>query len=294
MTPAIPLVVSGAEPLESRRDLGPTMANLTSVRLAAAFTAAVILVGAGLVAQGQSALLYQDRGDRDEGLRSTGVSGNDLELLSARAYGPQVAGMEAKGLWAETVKARFYLPEPTGVFLVVRQLRSVLNYYWLSLPGRRIAKATPWQGSVTHEYAWPTSLVLAQVDGVSINNLGAVVRLDQPDEASKQRVAPVAIFDREAVENVDAYRFTWRPLNRVHVDASVAPQGSGPARQLRPRIWEDKGSQFTIEWRPGLAPEGWYRLVLNGEFSNSDKLAREVGFYHRRRLNDPVRRGSPR
>ena len=68
-----------------------------------------------LLAQYQQALLFQNRGDRYEGLRTLAVGGFDIELLSARVDGPLPTTPQGAPpwprAWADTACLRFYLPE---------------------------------------------------------------------------------------------------------------------------------------------------------------------------------------
>jgi hypothetical protein len=262
--------------------------------VASLFLATVAVIA--VQAQYDPKLLYQRRGERDEGVRTVAVGGQDIELVSARIDGPKLPGTSPSvpaPAWSDSVKARFYLPESGGAYLAVRQLRSQSTYYWLSLPAKDDESlAGGWRAMATNEYAWPTSTVLANLKDVTLDDLGAVVRLGQAGDSNIQRVLPVALYTHDSIDSVDAYRFTWRPLIRVNVTADVYARGgdSRPSLLNRPAKWEDAGSPFTILWKPGNAPEGWYRLVLAGYFQNNRKLDREVVFYHHRTLSNAITR----
>jgi hypothetical protein len=288
-------VVDGAE-----KPIGSVRVQHPAIRIAL-MVATAALTSAAVAAQYDVRLQYQRRGDREEGLRSIAVGGRDIDLVSARIDGPRNPSSalppSAGPAWGESVKARFFLPESSGVYLTVRQLRSQSTYYWLTFPARdEPDPSSGWSISATNEYAWPTSTVLARLRGVTLDDLGAVVRLGQPAATNVQRVLPVALFDRDAITVVDAYRFSWRPLNRVNVTVEIRSVGGDLKRKpyyTRAGRWEDAGSPFTVVWSPADAPEGWYRAILSGYFDNNARLDREVVFYHRPILSNTIRRAAP-
>src|SRR5262245_26083175 len=112
-----------------------------------------------LAAQYDPVLQYQSRGDRTEGLKTIPVGGLDIELLSARidAGQPTVARS-----WADTLRARFFLPESATVHLTVRQLRSRSTYYWLDYPAPA-DRSLIWKVGAVNDYGWPTQTVLRQL-----------------------------------------------------------------------------------------------------------------------------------
>ena len=81
-------------------------------------SAIALLVFVTALTQYAPDLQYQKRGDRFEGVRAGGVSGYDVELLSAR-----VESSALPATWPDTAAVSFFLPESTPVHLVVRQLR---------------------------------------------------------------------------------------------------------------------------------------------------------------------------
>jgi hypothetical protein len=257
------------------------------LRRALASAAIIGLVATWAAAQYEPALQYQRRGDRDEGLRTVAIGGAvDIELVSARVDGPRAAAVARTASWGESIKARFFLPAPGSAYLLIRQLRSQSSFYWLSFPTRtQMELATTWAPKQTNEYVWPT-LVLSRAGSVSLDNLGAVVRFREQSAGNIQEVLPVALFDRDAIETVESYRFSLRPLTKVNVTAKILREGT--ELFSRPRLWEDADSPFTVLWTPGAAPEGWYRLLLTGFFENNSALNREIRFYHRRALTGAV------
>jgi hypothetical protein len=261
-------------------------------------TGAVALLSTVMAAtQYAPILLYQQRGDREEGLRTIPVAGGlQVELVSARIEGPASTSQPptpASFTWAETVTVRFYLPEPDDAFLTVRQLRAQASYYWLTFPARREARlAGKWTAGATNEYAWPTSSVLARLPEIRLGDLGAVVRMGQQGATNLQRVLPAALFDREPIEVVDAYRFSLRPLSRVNVTAVILRDST--ELQRRDSTVEDADSPMTVRWRPGTAPEGWYRLVVSAASGNQQaRLDQEIRFYHQPVLRRAIRQGAP-
>src|SRR5207302_738966 len=176
-----------------------------------------------LLAQYRQALLFQDRGDRYEGLRTLAVGGFDVELLSARVDGaiptaPQGVPSRRRG-WADAARLRFYLPEtekPEMVRVTVRQLRSGTTYYWLN------QVKSKWQPRAVNGYEWSTATVLKNLDNVRLEDLGATVRIANDDLPEPfERVLPVVLFEQQPLEVARFYRFSLKTNGRAKVTARV-------------------------------------------------------------------------
>jgi hypothetical protein len=251
------------------------------------------IAGAGLVSfeiLGQTydpSLQYTRRGRHYEGLRTIPIAGN-LQLLSARAVvNSQVRGPDAAAFpgWEEFARLRFHLPRADRVTITVRQLRSGSTYYLLD---RVEGTWTP--GSV-NEYAWPTAPVLRKLTTVRPDDLGAVVNLGSGKDTNRETVLPAVLFDdiRQAGA-LRHYRFSLKTTGRVKVDAAIF----FGAREVfrRPTSLEESGSPFTVVWPAPASAEGWYRLVLGGQYEDGAKIDKEVTFYHSRASVSA--RGTPR
>ena len=87
-----------------------------------------------------------------------------------------------------------------------------------------------------------------------------------------------------SVLEVDAvredYRFTFKTDGRARVEVTIL-DGAKPVGRRDPN-WEDEGSPFVVAWLPPpTAREGWYRLLLSGQFEDGKKLDKVMQFYHR-------------
>jgi hypothetical protein len=235
--------------------------------------AALLLTSLPLFAQYDSALQYQNRGNRHEGLKSKPVSGYDVELLSAL-----VDWREPSSAWPETVHLRFYLPTAEPVFVTVRQPRPKTTYYWLD----KVEPPSPWRAGAFNEFAWPTSTVLRSLPSVTFEDLGAVVRLRQAEPSREELIAPAALFHAQPPSAVSAYRFTFKTNGAAHVAGAIYRDGQKEAIYQRPQDREQPGSPFTLRWDAQGQPEGEYLLVLSGFFDNDNtQLLKRVTFYHR-------------
>ena len=224
-----------------------------------------------LLAQYDSKLQYQDRGDRWEGVKPKPVSGNDIELLSAL-----VDYREPGSGWPPALHLRFYLPAAGPVAITVRQPRPKTVYYWLD----EVMPAAPWRPKAINEYTWRTEPVLQKLSSVAVSDLGAVVRLSTAKGPAKQeRVAPAALYQTQPPAAASGYRFTFKTNGAAQVTATVY-RGDRQVFQ-RPPNRETAGSPFTVSWSAQGQPDGEYRLVLAGHFDTNSRLDQEVVFYHR-------------
>jgi hypothetical protein len=233
--------------------------------------AALVLLGAlPLLAQIDSALQYQNRGDRYEGLKPKPVSGYDIELLSAL-----VDWRESGAGWPATLRLKFYLPAEDRVFVTVRQPRPKTTYYWLD----KVKPPSPWRRSAFNEYAWPTEPVLRKLPSVTLDDLGAVVRLRQADPSKREAVAPAALYSLRPPAIADGYRFTFKTNGTAFVTCTIY-RGDQKVFQ-RPQNRERAGSPFTLDWETRGQPDGEYRLALSGYFDDNTPLVKEIVFHHR-------------
>ena len=236
--------------------------------------AALLLLGAAvstpLLAQYDSKLEYQNRGNRHEGLKPKPVSGYDIELLSAL-----VDYREPSPGWPPTLHFEFYLPADEPVFVTVRQPRPKTAYYWLD----KVVLPAPWRPRALNDYSWPTETVLKQLSSVTPDDLGVVVRLRQENPSRKETIAPAAFFHTHPPDAVDGYRFTFKTNGTAYVTCRIY-RGEREVYH-RPQNRERAGSPFTLSWDSKAQPDGEYRLELSGYFDNNVQLAKEIVFYHR-------------
>ncbi len=244
-----------------------------SRRLGRMAFAALLLTALPLLAQYDPKLQYQDRGDRREGLKPKPVSGNDVELLSALVDYREEGGSG----WSPALHLRFVLPAAGPVSITVRQPRPKTLYYWLD----EVVPRLPWRPRAVNEYTWPTEPVLQKLSAVTLEDLGAVVRLSTAKGPSKQeRVAPAALFQTQPPTAASGYRFTFKTNGTAYVTGKIYRGDQKVFERQQNR--ETAGSPFTLSWPAQGQPDGEYRLVLSGFFDNTnDQLAQEVVFYHR-------------
>lgn len=241
-----------------------------SWRLGQTLATVLLLATLPLLAQYDPALQYQNRGNRWEGLKPKPVSGYDIELLSAL-----VSDREASPTWPTMLRLKFYLPAAESAFVTVRQPRPKTVYYWLD----KVVPPTPWRPQAFNEFAWPTEPVLRNLTSVTLDDLGAVVRLRQEGPSKSETVAPAALYLTKPPTAVSGYRFTFKTNGTAYVTCKIY-RGDKEVYK-RPQSQEKAGSPFTVSWEPQGQPEGEYRLSLSGYFDNDDQLAKEVVFYHR-------------
>lgn len=233
---------------------------------------ALLLTALPLLAQYDPALQYQKRGNHSEGLRPKPVSGYDVELLSALVDYREPSSTT----WPPTLHLRFYLPDPEPVFVNVRQPRPKTTYYWLD----KVVPPTPWRPQAFNEFTWPTEPVLQKLSSMTLDDLGAVVRLRQPDPSNEETIAPAALFHTQPPSAANGYRFTFKTNGTAYVTCKIF-RGDKEIDQ-RPQNREKAGSPFTWSWNAQGQPEGEYRLVLSGYFDNNQDLDKTVIFYHRK------------
>lgn len=221
-----------------------------------------------------SRVRYQQRGSHYEGLRAEPISGS-VRLLSARIVDEAATRSSSaqQPAWEQNAILRFYLPTAGDVSVVVRQIRPGSTYYVMD----RVEST--WTAGRENEYVWPTDPVLQRLPDVRPDDLGAVVALTAPGHSSDERILPVSLFS-STTPSAKTYRFTFKTDGRARVEAAIL-DGAKPVGQRGPN-WEDEGSPFVVAWSPGpSAREGWYRLLLRGQFEDGKKLDRVLQFYHR-------------
>jgi hypothetical protein len=138
---------------------------------------------------------------------------------------------------------------------------------------------SPWTVGRDNRYAWPTEPVLRKLSQLRPEDLGAVVSLGPGTNRSVEKVLPVHLL-ADTPPSAIAYRFTFKGDARARVEATVL----AGARRVghRDPNWEEQGSPFVVGWSPSPDDrEGWYRLLLSGQFEDGRRLDKVVEFYHR-------------
>jgi hypothetical protein len=176
---------------------------------------------------------------------------------------------ETSDTWPQTLHLKFYLPAAEPVFLTVRQPRPKTAYYWLD----QVVPSAPWRPRAFNEFTWPTEPVLQKMGSVTLDDLGAVVRLRQQDPGENETIAPAALFYTQPPPAATGYRFTFKTNGAAQVTCKIY-RGDKEVYQ-RPQNREKAGSPFTLSWDAQGLPEGEYRIVLSGYFDNNTQLAKE-------------------
>jgi hypothetical protein len=236
--------------------------------------AAVLVAQFGLCDAGAGQLDYQKRDNRYEGVRARPVSGFDIELLAA-----QIDFSDSAGELGDQFHARFYLPRPTKVHLVVREL-DYRHFYWLD----RAAPESPWKPGFGNVFTWPTADVVRHLSGLRISDLGALARLGRETPSATEEVAPVVLYQSQFPAKVGGYVFHFRLRDDANIGGAVYKQAGGDPVAAFERQRRFGGRPFTMEWDANKPPaaEGAYKLVLSGYLLKSnDRISQVVQFYHR-------------
>lgn len=231
---------------------------------------ALFVITLPLLAQYDPKLQYQNRGNRHEGLKPKPVSGYAVELLSAL-----VDYREPSPTWPPTLRLRFYLPTAEPAFIIVRQPRPRTTYYWLD----KAVPAAPWRPRAFNEFSWETASVLRNLPRMTVEELGAVVRLGREDGSQREWIAPAALFHTQPPTTASGYRFTFKTNGSAYVTAKIY-RGETMIYH-RPQNRERPGSPFTLSWAADGHTDGEYRLVVSGYFDDNTQLAKEIVFHHR-------------
>jgi hypothetical protein len=218
---------------------------------------------------------YQDRGDRHEGIRPKPVSGDDIQIVSARA---EPVGWPV-GEAPEQMHLRFFLPADGPVHVTVREL-DYRYYYWLD----RVRPRQAWQGGQANAFSWPTGDVLLWLydRGLEPADLGAVVRLTPTSyPTAEERVAPAVLAGDDRPVAVESYLFTFKTNMPARLSCHLYREGR------RKPVWSktfkrvSAGRPFTCPVPTDRLDRGSHRLVVDGySLDTSAPVTQEVAFFH--------------
>jgi hypothetical protein len=221
----------------------------------------------------QTELIYQNRGDRYEGIRPRPVSGYEIEMISFLAdY------KDSTNRFPEQIRVRFYLPEQDEVYVTVRE-QDYKTFYWLD----RVKPAKNWQPRSHNEFTWFTEPVLKKLEQhLDVYALGVVIRIGYQNPSINERLAPAILYHSRPPDTVEAYLFTMKTNADARLSCSVW-RGRDKTKLLTQIVRRiDGGRPFTVRWAAGEAEEGSYTLRCKGYFLDTNAAIHQtVDFYHR-------------
>ena len=231
----------------------------------------------------QSDLKYEKRGTRYEGIREEAVAGYDIELLSA-----QVDYRETFNRLPDVLKVRFYLSEKAKTFLTVREINNRF-FYWMDG-----VQSDRWQQGYNN-FEWPTASVLRKLAGVDrrypeglteMYALGVVARVGKDKPSIEEQVAPVFFYHQQLPSTVDGYLFTLKPAKFSRITCVVYKGNSEDAVNSENFPTVSGDTPFTFKVDALNMEAGWYRVVVNGIFTQTNnKFKKVISFYHHRSVS---------
>jgi hypothetical protein len=219
-------------------------------------------------------LVYQNRGDRHEGVRPKPVSGWNIEVISVL-----VDYQEPAAQLPDQLRVGFYLQsQPLAVHLTVRE-QDYRLYYWLD----KVKPAKGWQAGAVNVYTWPTGPVLRQLDEkLNPYDLGVLIRLGKETPGRNEDVAPAILYYRQPPAQIGGYLFTMKANGDARLSCKVV-RGKESAELMRQSFSRLPGGRpFTVRWDTGGAQEGQYSMICKGFFlDTNEELNQTVSFFHR-------------
>ena len=219
--------------------------------------------------------LYQDRGNRNEGIKSRAISSSDIELISALVdYREQTVQLPKQ------LKIRFYLRQSNEVYVTIREIDN-RYYYWMD----EIEPFTPWRKASYNEFVWPTKDVLQHIvqrmGPMNMYDLGAVARLGSNKPQPKENVAPIIFYHTQLPARIEGYLFTFKIGNDARIQADVYRGTSKDSLFTQTFRRQRYDRPFTVHWKSKEHSEGEYKIIVGGYFLDSGRhFAGEVHFYH--------------
>ena len=224
----------------------------------------------------QTDLLYQRRGNRYyEGVKRRPVAGYAIELISVLInYRENINQMPNQ------LKVKFYLRQPSDVYLTVREL-DYKYYYWLD----RAKPAVPWRPGFDNGFEWPTDFVIKHLKGMTMYDLGVLVRLGNENPTSVEQVAPAILYHLVPPQDMKGYLFTFKTNDDARISCSIYK--TGQSTPVFRQVFRRKlgGKPFTVRWDTSGAEAGLYKMVITGYFLNTNaQFHQSVEFYHQPKI----------
>lgn len=220
----------------------------------------------------QPGLVYQDRGNRYEGVRGEPVSSSSIAIISATVDYTEVM----QQLPAE-FKLKFYLRETAPVFITVRELYNNHNY-WLD----KIKPSKGWRTGFDNAFEWPTAEVIKHLNGLQLYSLGVLAQLNSDTPSQDVQVAPCLLFSSKLPKKIEGYLFTFKVGRKADITCSFSmDKGGVPILNTEPFQGVNANRPRTVRWSSLGAADGWYKLVITASFANNgEEITKTVHFYH--------------
>jgi len=216
---------------------------------------------------------YQNRGDRFEGVKPKPVSGYDIEVISVLADYQEPATQ-----LPDQLRVGFYLQSQTPVHLTVRE-QDYRLYYWLD----KVKPAKGWQAKSVNEYAWPTSVVLRQLDQkLNPYELGVLIRLGKETPAENEEIVPAILYHAQPPDKISGYLFTMKANDDARLSCKVLRGKESTELMTQTFRRLPGGRPFTVHWDAAGAQEGHYAMACSGYFLDTNQPLRQtIRIFHR-------------
>lgn len=216
---------------------------------------------------------YKKRENRYEGVKSSPVSGYYIELISAL-----IVPQQSSEAMPEALNLRFYLHQPSSVFITVRE-RDPVHNYWLD----EVTPKRPWRTGFDNEFSWPSKDVLRRLKPqLKFSDLAVIVRLGRRTASLSETVAPTIFYSSQLPSTVNGYAFSFRMNVDARLSCSIYRDEGNSQVYSQNFTRLHSGRPFTFMWNTSNAPEGWYKLIVKGKkLSNNEDVDLSVRFYHR-------------
>jgi hypothetical protein len=218
----------------------------------------------------QADLLYQDRENRHEGIKDKPISGYDIEVISVLADYTEPP-LEA----SDMLKIQFYLPHTQAVYITVREL-DYKEFYWMD----EVIPENPWEAGFDNYFEWPARDVVLPLN-IDMLDLGILARLETEFPGAEERVAPVIFYHSQVPNTINGYLFTFKTSRDAELTCRLYQEREPSVVQEWELPERVGGRPFTVLWDASQAKEGYYKLVLTGNFSDdNESVEQTVRFYH--------------
>jgi hypothetical protein len=128
-------------------------------------------------------------------------------------------------------------------------------------------------------------VVVQQLKGLKMYDLGVVVRLKRSEPSKIEEVAPPIFYHYQIPETVQGYLFTFKTKSDARFICSVYKEGKTQPIFRLPFPRQQGNRPFTFRWNSEKATDGVFYLVIKGYFLDTNKpLDQSVRFYHRRNV----------